>query len=613
MMHKLREKTKVIMLITALAFVGLMVFEWGMDFSGRSSAALTGGEIGRVNGDPITADEYNRVYQNLYDQQAQQQREPITTAQTRQIEDAAWNQLVLQRLLQQELRRRGIQVTETEIRQAARFSPPPEFLENELFHTDGQFDLAKYHQFLASPAADEQLLLQLEAYYRDVIPRAKLFQQVVAGIYVPDSELWRLWRDREERVRIRYLVLDPARLVADTDVSVTQQEIEAYYKANKDEFRQNARASVRMAVLEKAVTAEDSAAARARAEALREEILAGGDFEEIARRESADPGSAAQGGDLGTFSRGQMVQPFDQAVFSLPIGQVSEPVLTQFGYHLIRVESRNGDEARARHILIPIELTPESEDRLLILADSLETLGEKAASLEEAAQQLGLAVRPAELVEGFAFVPGVGPVDDAVEWALNEAEPGDVSPVFETPSAFYMVELVERFPASVLPLDEATPSIRATLAYQKKLERTRQIARGYVDEIRQGRTLDDLAATHQLEVGEAGPFSRFEFVPGIGMQNAVIGTAFGLAEGQISGVVEANNAVYIVQTVERVEADREAFEAQKELLRSVVMANLEQDRVNQFLNDLRDRAKIVDNRQTYRQQAAAATAGAFGW
>src|SRR5690606_24494035 len=276
--HKLREKTKVIMLITALAFVGLMVFEWGMDFSGRSSAALTGGEIGRVNGDPITADEYNRVYQNLYDQQAQQQREPITTAQTRQIEDATWNQLVLQRLLQQELRRRGIQVTETEIRQAARFSPPPEFLENELFHTDGQFDLAKYHQFLASPAADEQLLLQLEAYYRDVIPRAKLFQQVVAGIYVPDSELWRLWRDREERVRIRYLVLDPARLVADTDVSVTQQEIEAYYKANKDEFRQNARASVRMAVLEKAVTAEDSAAARARAEALREEILAGGDF-----------------------------------------------------------------------------------------------------------------------------------------------------------------------------------------------------------------------------------------------------------------------------------------------------------------------------------------------
>src|SRR5690606_24402509 len=304
---------------------------------------------------------------------------------------------------------------------------------------------------------------------------------------------------------------------------------------------------------------------------------------------------------------------FEQAVFSLPIGQVSEPVLTQFGYHLIRVESRNGDEARARHILIPIELTPESEDRLLILADSLETLGEKAASLEEAAQQLGLAVRPAELVEGFAFVPGVGPVDDAVEWALNEAEPGDVSPVFETPSAFYMVELVERFPASVLPLDEATPSIRATLAYQKKLERTRQIARGYVDEIRQGRTLDDLAAAHQLEVGEAGPFSRFEFVPGIGMQNAVIGTAFGLAEGQISGVVEANNAVYIVQTVERVEADREAFEAQKELLRSVVMANLEQDRVNQFLNDLRDRAKIVDNRQTYRQQAAAATAGALGW
>src|SRR5690606_20185021 len=408
-----------------------------------------------------------------------------------------------------ELRRRGIQVTETEIRQAARFSPPPEFLENELFHTDGQFDLAKYHQFLASPAADEQLLLQLEAYYRDVIPRAKLFQQVVAGIYVPDSELWRLWRDREERVRIRYLVLDPARLVADTDVSVTQQEIEAYYKANKDEFRQNARASVRMAVLEKTVSAEDSAAALARVEALREEILAGGDFEEIARRESADPGSAAQGGDLGTFSRGQMVEPFDEAVFSLPIGRVSEPVLTQFGYHLIRVESRNGDEARARHILIPIELSPESEDRLLAHADSLELLGE-TMTLDAAAAQLGLTVRPTELVDGFAFVPGVGPADDAIDWAMNEARPGDVSTVFETPPAFYMVELVELVPASVIPLEEASASIRATLEHQKKLERTRQIARDYVDEIRQGRSLDEVAAAHELEVAEAGPFSRFE-------------------------------------------------------------------------------------------------------
>ena len=93
--------------------------------------------------------------------------------------------------------------------QAARFAPPPEFYSNELFQTDGQFDLQKYQQFLASPVVDDQLLLQLEAYYRELIPRNKLMQQVVAGAYIPEAELWRLWRDQHERVRVRYVAIDP--------------------------------------------------------------------------------------------------------------------------------------------------------------------------------------------------------------------------------------------------------------------------------------------------------------------------------------------------------------------------------------------------------------------
>jgi hypothetical protein len=190
MMRQMRENTKWIMLVTALAFVALMVFEWGMDLTGRSSAQASGGELGRVNGEPISAVEYDAFYQNLYNQQQQAQEEPLTPAMMRQIREAAWDQLVTRKLLDQEMARRGIQVTNEEILEAARVAPPPELQSAPVFQTDGVFDLAKYQAFLSSPALDEQFLRQLEDYYRDVIPRSKLYFQTTAGVHLSDGQLW---------------------------------------------------------------------------------------------------------------------------------------------------------------------------------------------------------------------------------------------------------------------------------------------------------------------------------------------------------------------------------------------------------------------------------------
>src|SRR5690606_25886260 len=324
-----------------------------------------------------------------YSQRQAEPSEPITSAEAREIEDAAWEQLVMQTLIRQELRRRGITVTRDEIVQAVRFAPPPEFYENEMFQTDGQFDFQKYHEFLASPVVNDQLLLQLEAYYRERIPQGKLMQQLAAGTYVPDGELWRLWRDQHDSVRVRYLAIDPSVAVPDEAVSVSASEIEAYYRTNRKQFERPGRAVVRILAPSTPPTAAGTAAALERARAVRQEILDGADFAEVARRESADSGSAARGGDLGTFRRNQLIGPFDEAVWSLPIGRVSEPVQTVFGFHLIRVDRRDADSAAAHHILIPIERTSESELALLETADSLEALGQRL-SLEQAAQALGL-------------------------------------------------------------------------------------------------------------------------------------------------------------------------------------------------------------------------------
>ncbi|MDX1568588.1 MAG: SurA N-terminal domain-containing protein, partial [Longimicrobiales bacterium] len=297
MMKQMRENTKWIMLVTALAFVALMVFEWGMDASGRTAMGV--GQVGSVNGDPVMYDQWMANYRSLYDQVQSQQEEPISSQQNEELEDQAWEETVNQFLIQQELEERDIQVTPGEIQRAARFNPPPELMQSPAFQdTTGRFDPQLYQEFLANQA-DNATLMQLEQYYRSTIPRNKLMRQVTSGIYLSDSELWRMYRDRNEEVRVRLAALDPSVRVDDGEVSVSEAEIEEYYEDNQEEFRVPARADFRIATLPKAPTPSDTAAALERAREIRRDIVDGvAEFEEMARLESADPGSAQRGGDL---------------------------------------------------------------------------------------------------------------------------------------------------------------------------------------------------------------------------------------------------------------------------------------------------------------------------
>ena len=130
MMRQMREATKPIMLLAAIAFVALMVFEWGMDASGRSGGTL--GEIGSVNGDPVMYESYMAAYRQIYDQVQRSQEELISSQQNTEIEDAAFDEIVNQLLIMQELDRRGITVTGSVISEAYRFrgvEPPDSTIE----------------------------------------------------------------------------------------------------------------------------------------------------------------------------------------------------------------------------------------------------------------------------------------------------------------------------------------------------------------------------------------------------------------------------------------------------------------------------------------------------
>jgi peptidyl-prolyl cis-trans isomerase D len=595
-MRQLRENTKWIMLVTVVAFVALMVFEWGMDMSGGSAEAMTGGELGKVNGSSIMFTEWSQTYRSLYQQRQEQADGAISPAENREIEDQAWDQLVMDRLIDQELRRRGIRVTNEEIRQAALYLPPPEFYQHEAFQTNGQFDLEKYHAFLRSPAADAQLLMDLEHYYRRMIPRSKLFQQINASVVVTDSELWQMYREQNERASARFIRMDPQELVPEAEVTIADREIAAYYNENRDSFQRPARAEIRIVTLDKTPTAADTVASLERAREVRQEILDDGDFAEVARRESVDRGSAARGGQLGTMLRGQTVPEFEQAVWAAPVGQLTEPIRSDFGYHIIRVDRRTDEEADVAHILIPIERTVDSEDALLARVDSLETLAERMA-LPAAAQELGLTHRTTELTPVLPTLPGVGRVDGAVDWVFDERPPiGEASPVLENDRYFYVVELLSRQDARTLTLEEATPSVRTILIRQRQRERTREIGRQVIERIQAGASLQQAAAQINVPVGTADDFTRLDDVPGLGQANAAVGAAFGLDVGQLSGLIATRDAFFVVQTTERTPADRDAWMAQRDSQRQQVMAVLQNQRINQYLEGLRNEARIVDQR-----------------
>ena len=589
MMRQMRENTKWIMLVTAFAFVGLMVFQWGMDITGRSGLSI--GEIGSVNGTPVQYEAFNQAYRSLYDQIQASQEDPVTTQQVSDIEDAAWDEVVNQVLIRQELDRRGIVVTDDELLTAARFSPPPEFQTSPAFQTDGLFDIQKYQDFLASPTVDDLMLLQLEMYYRDVIPRSKLMRQVSSDLYITDAALWDEYRDRNEQISVRYVALNPAQRIADSLVTVTPAEVSQYYDDHEDEFAIPAQATVRAVVIDKTPTPEDTLAMGELAAELRQRIIDGEGFEDMVLQ----PGVGAGSGDLGWFTRESMPADFADAAFAATAGELTEPVRTSFGYHVIEVQDQTEDSIQARHILVPFARTEESELALLTLADSLEALGE-SRTLAEAALSLGLGVETAYLSAEFAFVAGAGQVGEGSDWAFEEALVGDVSPVLETRQAFYMLELVEVRDAGAISLDDARGSIEQTVRGEKKVQQAKAEGEEIVARVRAGTALADIAEENGLEIQAAGPYTRLDFVPGIGRLNAAVGAGFGLNIGDVSGAVEANNNVFLVELADYFPADTTAFEDERLALRDELLGLAQQNRLQDWLQGLREVARIIDRR-----------------
>lgn len=606
MMRTMRASAKWIFLVLAVAFVGWMVFEVGMDLSVQGQGIRNTDAVLRVNGTKVDLQTYYAALRNAQEQQRLQAGSaPESLEGQRALEDAVVENLIRDILLQQEFRRRGIRVTDDEIRQAAQNSPPPEFMSVPDFQTDGQFDLAKYRAYLAT-TSDPQFLFGLEQRYRQQIPESKLVQQLTGDLYVSDAKLWSMFRDQHDSVTFRMLEIRPPVAFADSEVTVTDEEIRQYYADHREDFSRPAVAYTSYVSVSRLTNAADTAAARERVERLKGELDAGADFATLAAQESADSGgpggtSASNGGDLGWVPRGTFVDAFEEAALALRPGQTSDPVETEFGYHIIRLEGRTADSLHAAHILIPVELAGDHLIGVEAQADTLDLLAaeqEDPTALDDVADMLDLDIRVAPPVaEGNRLVLLSGlVVPDAGMWAFD-AIPGETSPVIEAPEAFYVFRLDSARAAGVPPLAEVEDAVRRAVVNDKKWERARTLAADIAQGLQGGQYLMDAALQHVLNATTLGPMTRTNPAPALFGLPEVVGAAFGLGVGEAGGPVETPSGIFFVEPVAKQLADSSAFVDQIEAQRAQVLRGLSQERVQRFLMSLRNAADVDDRRR----------------
>ena len=598
MLQAMRSSAKYIWIFLVIFFVGGFLLAETSGLLGRAPVT-TSTAVATVNGEDILATTWYNAINNLEQQATQQTGRSITLDERRRLSDDAFEQLVGDALLRQEFRRRGIRVTDEEIAEAARYAPPPQLAQSPELQTDGRFDPEKYQRFLASPAArQEGLLLQLESYYRDQIPREKLFEQVAADVYVSDERLWNIWRDTRDTAQITYVVFRPS-LIGDNEVTVAESDIKDYYDKNKKDFEKPARAVVSVLTIPRAVSAADSAAVRNHILALRDSIIKGAKFEDIAKAESSDSASASQGGLLGRGVRGRFVPEFENVAYSLKPGELSQPVLTQFGYHLIKVDEHKGDTIAVRHILLPITQSDSAATITDRRADELSKIAassDKPAVLDEASKELGIPIRRAAVQDNEAltidgkFIPSVGP------WAFQGAKVGETSELFDAEDGYYLGRLDSLTKGGIPSLDEARPEIRAILAMQKKLDKLMPRAQQFAAQAAKT-SLEDAAKGAGMQVQQSQPFTRVSGAEGIGRLNQAIGAAFSLPIGAVSAPIRVYDGIFVERVDQRVLKERSEFEKQKAAQRDVVTQQLRQQRVRDFLQNLRDNAKIVDRRK----------------
>jgi peptidyl-prolyl cis-trans isomerase D len=371
---------------------------------------------------------------------------------------------------------------------------------------------------------------------------------------------------------LQLIVADQAK-VAET-IQVTDAQIQDYYNAHKDEYRTPDRVRARHILLSTANKPKDEVPKiQAQAEALLKQIKSGGDFAELAKKNSQDPGSAQKGGDLGWVSRGQMVKNFEDAVFTLKPNEISNVVTTEYGFHIIQVL-----EKQPAHLQSLDEVKPAITATLKnqTVFDRMQELADRArADLVKAPQNAQQIANQSNLE--FVNVPSYGPGspiaqlgnDPQVGGAVQAMKAGEVSQVLQAGNKLAIAVVTAIHPPHPAELREAENQIRQNYLQVESNRQVTEKAAKAAELLKQNG--GDMKATAKAVGGEVKStdfFASTGAAEGIGSAS-ILGDVFNKPTGSIFGPLATGNQTIVGKLTERQDADMSKFPQERD---SIVLA-----------------------------------------
>ena len=523
---------KIILGAVALTFVGFGV--------GSYTAATDDAYLAKVGGEKIYKQDIERALNG----------QPADSAVRQQVLES----LIRQKLLLADAGQHGMRVTDAELRRVIAGIPA--------FQDNGHFDPKRYEEYLQSQymsaeqfqarIRDELMVQQqlsafvdatfvspgaVERVHKLLAEQRQINQyrltagQFLPGVKIDDAEIQRFYDSNKtrvqtpEKVRLEYVLLSLEEL--SRTVQVSEADVRKYYEEHKaelagDEQRQVAHILI---AVPKGASAADKARLKTEADAIAKEVRSNpARFAALAQEKSADPGSAAKGGDLGWFGRGVMVKPFEDSAFKLAKGQVSDPVETEFGYHIIKVEGIKTPDLGTMQADIHARLARQKAGALY--RQQLETLGDvsyqQSDSLKPVAEALKLPVQQTEwIVKG---QPGSGiaasPKVDAAAFSDDVFKGKHNSEVIDLGNErSVVVRVAAAEPAKLQPLAEVAPVIRKELADKAARELAVKAGEKLLAELKAGKT-PDVAWSAAQQVSRRDPAAL-----GRDVQRAVFSTS----------------------------------------------------------------------------------------
>jgi len=603
MMQTLRNKMKHIMLITLLAFLATIIFSWGMGgFKNRLSKAQQG-IIGVVNGTQINYEQFSAsVNEQLEAMRAQTGNNDIPDYQVRQVRDQVWETLVSRILIQDEIRRQNITITDEEVVFTLRNRPPQFIMENEQFQTDGRFDFQKYREALENPN-NYQSWIPVENYLRTMLPEQKIQQRIVSSVRVTDNELLQEYRRENETAKVRYAGFTTSD-VSDENLLVSKSEIKNYYNENKDKFKVDEMRKIRYVLFEKNPSQEDTVQTYEDARDIITQLKRGADFAELAKDYSEDRGTAEKGGDLGFFGKNEMVGPFAEAAFSAKIRDIVGPVKSRFGLHIIQVLAKKREKGEtkvhARHILLKFLASPETEENVYSSAnyfyDEITENGNDA--FDDVAAAGGQEVKETNAFPKGEFIPGLGLAGRINFLAFNNKKGWTSTPVTLNDNII-VFQVSDIIGEHYKPLEDVEKTAQNSILAQKKKDVCREQAQSFRETISKGTSFDEAAAANSIETAETGFFKWNDYIPKVGKNIDFTSAAFSLGKGEASDIIETSNGFFVLEVLDKQDADPKAFEEAKESLKNTYMQKKQRAFYIAWYNSLKAEADIEDFREVF--------------